>query len=92
MTFRRQAAQEGGTSHWDFTGDTMNQTYTRKQATEKLELTSRFAFDELKGKYPHAFVVVRQGTNRGNPTLYDKQVLDKFAQINEFLRRQEGQL
>jgi len=70
----------------------MNETYTRKQATEMLELTSRFAFDDLKGKYPHAFVVVRQGTNRGNPTLYDKQVLDKFAQIHEFLNKQEGKL
>jgi len=70
----------------------MDQTYTRKQATEKLELTSRSAFDDLKGKYPHAFIVVRQGTNRGNPTLYDKKVLDRFAQIHDFLNKQEGQL
>jgi hypothetical protein len=70
----------------------MNQTYTRKQATDKLGLTSRSAFDDLKGQYPRAFVVVKQGTNRGNPTLYDKQVLDKFAEIHEFLQQQEGQL
>ena len=70
----------------------MNETYTRKQATEKLELTSRFAFDDLKGKYPLAFVVVKQGTHRGNPTLYDKQALDKFAMKYEFLNRQAGEL
>jgi hypothetical protein len=70
----------------------MNQTYTRKQATDKLGLTSRSTFNDLKAKYPHAFIVVRQGTDRGNPTLYDKQVLDKFAQIDEFLKQQAGQL
>jgi hypothetical protein len=70
----------------------MNQTYTRKEATEKLGLTSHYAFDELKAKYPHAFVIVRQGTHRGSPTLYDKQVLDKFARIDKFLKQQEGQL
>ena len=70
----------------------MNETYTRKQATEKLGLTSSHAFDELKGKYPRAFVVVRQGTHRGSPTLYDKQALDKFAAKYEFLNSQAGEL
>jgi hypothetical protein len=70
----------------------MNETYTRKQATEKLELTSRFAFDDLKDKYPRAFLVVKQGTHRGNPTLYDKQALDKFAEKYDFLNRQAAEL
>ena len=70
----------------------MNETYTRKEATEKLELTTRLAFEALKAKYPLAFVVVRQGTHRGNPTLYDKQMLDKFAKIDKFLKQEDGQL
>jgi len=70
----------------------MNETYTRKQATEKLELTSHYAFDDLKGRYPRAFVVVKQGTHRGNPTLYDKQAIDKFAEKYEFLNQQAGEL
>ena len=72
--------------------ETMNETYTRKEATEKLELTTRLAFEALKAKYPLAFVVVRQGTDRGNPTLYDKQMLDKFAKIDKFLKQEDGQL
>ena len=70
----------------------MNETYTRKQATDKLGLTSRSAFDDLKAKYPRAFVIVSQSTHRGNSTLYDKQVLDKFAEIHKFWKQQEGQL
>ena len=69
-----------------------NALYQRKQATEKLGLTSRYAFDKLKAKYPLAFVVVRQGTDRCNPTLYDKQMLDKFAKIDNFLKQEDGQL
>ena len=70
----------------------MNETYTRKQATEKLGLTSTSAFDDLKAKYPRAFVVVKQATHRGSPNLYEKQALDKFAKKYDFWNRQAGEL
>ena len=69
----------------------MNQTYTLKQAMNKLGLTSRYAFQHVKSKQPHAFVVVNQRNSRDSVTLYNKQVLDKFAEMREYLKR-KGQL
>ena len=59
----------------------MNQSYTNKQAMDKLSLTSRSAFYHFKRKYPHAFVVMNQRSTSGDGTLYDKQALDKFLDI-----------
>ena len=58
----------------------MNQNYTNKQAMAKLDLTSRSAFYHMKRKFPDAFIVMNQNTEKGNVTLYDKQALDKFVE------------
>ena len=59
----------------------MNQNYTNNQAMVKLDLTSRSAFYHMKRKFPQAFVVVNESKASGNLTLYDKQALDKFVDI-----------
>jgi len=64
------------------------ETYTNKQAMDKLQLTSRSAFYHLKRTSPQAFVVVNQGTDSGHVTLYDKQALDKFVEISECVKTQ----
>jgi hypothetical protein len=64
----------------------MNQSYTNKQAMDKLDLKSRSAFYHFKRKFPHAFVVVNQRTTSGDGTLYDKQALDKFLEGFKSLR------
>lgn len=64
----------------------MNQSYTSKQAMDKLNLTSRSAFYHFKRKHPHAFIVVKQRTTSGDGTLYDKQVLDKFLDVFKSLK------
>jgi hypothetical protein len=53
-------------------------TYTQKEAWKLLGINSPGAFWNLRRRYPNAFVIVQQGTGKGNPTLYDKQALDKF--------------
>ena len=62
-------------------------TYTNKQAMDKLHLTSHSTFRHLKRKYPHAFLVVHEKRDQTYPIPYDKQVLDKFVEIIEALRR-----
>lgn len=62
----------------------MNQTYTLKQAMNKLELTSRAAFHHVMTKHPQALVVVHRRNGRDDVNLYDKQVLDKFAQKRKY--------
>lgn len=64
----------------------MNQSYTNKQAMDKLELTSRSAFYHIKRKFPDAFVVVNESTEKDNITLYDKQALDKFVEMGKSLK------
>jgi hypothetical protein len=54
--------------------------YTRVEAMQALGITSSTAFHHLRRSYPQAFIVVNQGTGKDNPTLYDRQVLDKFIQ------------
>jgi hypothetical protein len=56
------------------------ETYTRTQAMEALGIKGANAFHSLRRRYPQAFIVVHQGTGRGNETLYDKQAIDKFIQ------------
>ena len=64
----------------------MNQTYTNKQAMAKLDITSRSAFYHIKRKFPHAFVVVHESTEKSNVTLYDKQAIDKFIEMGKPLK------
>jgi hypothetical protein len=68
----------------------MSETYTNKQAMDKLGLVSIGALHQIKRKYPHAFVVIRPGT-KGIATLYEKKALDKFAEIRQALK-EIGQL
>jgi hypothetical protein len=64
------------------------ETYTRNEAMERLGLnpSSRSAFMYLKKRYPKFFVIIHQGTDRGNPTLYDKAQLDKFIEARKVLK------
>lgn len=57
------------------------ETYTNKQAMDKLGLTSRSAFYHLKRICPKAFIVVKEGRDRDPVTLYNKQALDRFMEI-----------
>ena len=57
----------------------MSQTYTLRQAMDRLGLTSRFAFHHLANRHPHSFVIVNRRDSRESVTRYDKQLLDKFA-------------
>ena len=62
------------------------ETYTNKQAMDKLGLTSRSAFYHLKRACPKAFIVVEQGRESSTVTLYDKQALDQFVEILECVK------
>jgi hypothetical protein len=67
-----------------------NETYTHEQAMVRLGLLSHNALNQLIRKYPHAFVVIHQGTGKkgkGSVTLYDKQSLDKFAVVREAIKQ-----
>lgn len=64
---------------------TTSLTYTRIQAMERLGLTARSAFHYLREQYPQWFVVVQAGHGRNNPTLYDAQKIDVFAQARQIL-------
>jgi hypothetical protein len=63
----------------------MNETYTHKQVMKKLRLVSVGAFHRFKKKYPNAFILVYQGKSK-DETLYNKQALDKFIELREFLK------
>jgi hypothetical protein len=65
----------------------MSETYNRKQAMERLGLTSRNSFLFLARKYPETFVNVNQGADADKRPLYDKAVLDNFARNRESLKR-----
>jgi hypothetical protein len=62
-------------------------TYTRHEAEQALGIKSRSAFHYLKTHYPAAFIVIKQGTDRSNPTLYDRVALDKFVELRNALRK-----
>ena len=57
----------------------MNDTYTRKQAMERLGIKSKNAFNQLVKKYPEAFINV----NQGRYPLYERATLDRFARLRE---------
>jgi hypothetical protein len=61
----------------------MNEYYTHKQVMDRLGLVSVAALQQLKKKYPYAFVVIRHV--RGKATLYEKQALDKFIELRKSL-------
>ena len=69
---------------------TMDQTYTREQAMERLGIKSMSAFRRLERRYPQVFINVNLGVHRDTQPLYDKTALDKFANIREKLPNSEG--
>ena len=63
------------------------ETYTVKEAMDRLGLKSKSTFLRLERKYPHAFVVVKQTKGlkqkKGELIHYDKATLDMFAEQRE---------
>ena len=65
----------------------MSETYTRKQAMERLGIWSTNSFLFLQRKYPEAFVIVNQGTAAEKNPLYDKVTLDNFAERRKYFQQ-----
>jgi hypothetical protein len=70
---------------------TMNQTYTREQAMERLGIKSMSDFRRFERMHPQVFMNVNPGVHRDTQRLYDKTALDKFANTREKLLKQEDQ-
>jgi hypothetical protein len=66
----------------------MKETYTVKEAMERLGVKGVKAFHHMESKYPEAFVIVNQGTAGDKQTLYDKATLDRFADAREYFKRE----
>lgn len=64
----------------------MNESYTRKQAMERLGIMSINAFLHLARKYPEIFVNVNRSTQRDRYPWYDKAAIDKFAEEREYFK------
>lgn len=65
---------------------TMNATYTRNQAMERLGLKSMNAFKHLAKRYPEVFVLVKHVSSKF--PRYDKDALDGFARMRDSLKDQ----
>lgn len=64
----------------------MTETYTRKQAMDRLGIRSANGLLFLARKYPEAFVVVNEGTPADKTPRYDKATLDNFAEKREYFK------
>jgi hypothetical protein len=58
---------------------------TRKEAQERLGITSPTAFHSLKKVYPGAFRVIQPAKGRSG-TLYDDALINELAAIRERLK------
>ena len=65
----------------------MPETYTRKQAMERLGIWSTNSFLFLTRKYPEVFINVNQGTDADKKPLYDKATLDDFARKRDYFKQ-----
>ena len=69
------------------------ETYTLKQAMERLGLQSANAFFQLERKYPEAFVVIKRGSGKDPRSRtgveYDKATLERFAERREQFKQQK---
>jgi hypothetical protein len=67
------------------------ETYTLKQAMERLGLQSANAFFQLERKYPEAFVIMKRGSGKDAKSRtgveYDKATLDRFALRREYFKQ-----
>ena len=63
------------------------ETYTLKQAMERLGLQSANAFFQLERKHPEAFVVIKRASSKDAKSRtgveYDKAALERFAERRE---------
>jgi hypothetical protein len=66
---------------------TMNETYTREQAMERLDIRSMRDFRRFERTYPQVFMNVNMGVHRDTQRLYDKTAVDNFANIRDKLRK-----
>ncbi|HET8671151.1 MAG TPA: hypothetical protein VFM05_11145, partial [Candidatus Saccharimonadales bacterium] len=74
---------------WSYT---MNDTYTLKEAMERLGLQSANVFFRLEREYPEAFVVMKGTGKNANSRLgvaYDKATLDRFAERGEYFKQEQ---
>jgi len=69
---------------------TIPPTCTRNEIMKRLGIKSRTAFHHLRRRYPHAFIVVHQGSKPGDPTLYDKAAADSFIDWRNFGKAYKG--
>jgi hypothetical protein len=69
------------------------ETYTVKQAMERLGLQSANAFFQLERKYPEAFVVIKRGSGKDAKSRtgieYDKATLERFAERREQFKQEK---
>ena len=64
----------------------MNETYTLKEAMERLGVKGRNAFLRMERRYPEAFAIVKRGPDRN--VCYDKTTLDKFAERRAYFKQE----
>ena len=65
----------------------MSETYTRRQAMDRLGIWSTNSFLFLQRKYPEAFVIVNHGVATDKNPLYDKATIDSFAKRREYFKQ-----
>lgn len=70
------------------------ETYTLKQAMERLGLQSANAFFQLERKYPEAFVVIKRGSSKDAKSRtgveYDRATLERFAEKREYFKQEKS--
>lgn len=70
------------------------ESYTLKQAMERLGLQSANAFFQLERKYPEAFVIIKRGSGKDARSRtgveYDKATLERFAERREQFKQQKS--
>jgi hypothetical protein len=62
----------------------MKETYTLKQAMDRLGLKTHISLLRLERKYPAAFVVLKQGKT----IEYDKTTIDRFADLRDHYKKE----
>jgi hypothetical protein len=69
------------------------ETYTLKQAMERLGLQSANVFFRLEREYPAAFVIMKRTSKTTNSRLgvvYDRATLDRFAERREYFKQEKA--
>jgi len=73
----------------------MNETYTLKEAMERLGIKSANAFFQLERKYPDAFVVMQRGFSKKDvhsrkDIQYHKAMIDRFAERRQYFKEERS--